>query len=373
MPLYQKKHTFVVATGLMAFPTFQSMIQKSTNLLLDIENILHLLSYDKLFILTDEHTKVLCLPLLEFNQHIREATLITVSANDSNKTLDSLAEVWKALSAKGATRHSLLINLGGGMVTDLGGFASATFKRGITYINVPTTLLGAVDAAVGGKTGINFGCLKNEIGAFYPAHSVLISTDFFHTLSKEAILSGYAEMLKHALIFSRKEWEKLIAFSFDPIDFKQLNELLFHSVNIKQQIVLQDPLEKNVRKALNLGHTIGHAFESFAMEQNRPIPHGYAVAWGLIAELYLSHRVCGFPRKELRATVRFIQQRYGAFLISCNDYDALYQLLTHDKKNKGDVINFSLLRNIGEVEIDQEVDKELIFEALDFYRDSVGL
>ena len=346
---------------------------KSTNILLDIQNALNSIPHDKLFILTDEHTDALCLPLLKSLQPIREATKITIPVEDSNKTLETLALVWKKLTENVATRHSLLINLGGGMVTDLGGFAAATFKRGITCINVPTTLLGTVDAAVGGKTGINFEGYKNEIGAFYPARIVLISTAFFHTLSHEALLSGYAEMLKHALISSEPEWKTLLAFPLETIDYEALNEMVFRSVKIKQDIVDQDPTEKNIRKALNLGHTVGHAFESFAIEQNRPIAHGYAVAWGMIVELYLSHKICGFPKEKLMTTVRFIQQNYGAFDISCSDYEALYEIAKHDKKNEGDRINFALLANIGEVKIDQIADKELIFEALDFYRDSVGL
>jgi 3-dehydroquinate synthase len=348
-------------------------IIKSNHIPTDIQNALTSISHDKLFILTDEHTNLLCLPLLESLQPIREATKITIPAEDTNKTIETLSVVWKKLTENGATRHSLLINLGGGMVTDLGGFAAATFKRGIAYINIPTTLLGTVDAAVGGKTGINFEGYKNEIGAFYPAHSVLISTDFFRTLNHEAILSGYAEMLKHALISSQSEWEKTIAFSLDTIDYEELNEMVFRSVKIKQEIVNQDPTEKNIRKALNFGHTIGHAFESFAVAHNKPIAHGYAVAWGMIAELYLSHKLCGFPKEIVAKTVRFIQQNYGAFAISCNDYEALYEITKHDKKNEGNTINFALLSNIGEIKIDQTADKELFFEALDFYRDSVGL
>ena len=184
------------------------------------------------------------------------------------------------------------------MITDLG-VAAATFKRGIKYINIPTTLLGAVDAAVGGKTGINFAGFKNEIGAFYPSEQVIISTEFFHTLSHEAILSGYAEMIKHALIHSATDLDKLLSFPLDNIDFNQLNELVFRSVGIKRGIVDQDPFEKNIRKALNLGHTTAHAFESFAIAQKRPIPHGHAVH-GYIVELpYLSESVI-FPKISFR-------------------------------------------------------------------------
>ena len=312
-------------------------------------------------------------PLLESVEQIQEAVTIVIPAGDTNKTLEHLGYVWKRLTLNGATRHSLLVNLGGGMVTDLGGFAAATFKRGITYINIPTTLLGAVDAAVGGKTGINFEGYKNEIGAFYPAVRVLISSDFFQTLDHPAILSGYAEMVKHALINSAADWEKLLSFTLSPIDYQQLNDLVFRSVGIKRAIVEKDPYEKNIRKALNLGHTTAHAFESYAIGRGTPVPHGYAVAWGMIVELWLSHRLCGFPKEKLQKTVRYIQQHYGAFDITCDDYETLFQIAMHDKKNVGGTINFTLLSEIGNVQIDQTADKNLIFDAFDFYRDSVGL
>ena len=354
------------------FNTMQQII-KSSQPVSDIEKTLRRIRHDKLFLLTDEHTHRHCLPLLAGIPLIGEATEIIIPADDIHKTLESLSKVWLQLTQNGATRHSLLVNLGGGMVTDLGGFAAATFKRGIKYVNIPTTLLGAVDAAVGGKTGINFGGYKNEIGSFYPSEYVIITTDFFHTLDGRAIRSGYAEMIKHALIHSAADWEKLLAFPLDEIDYSQLNELLFRSVGIKRAIVEKDPFEKDIRKALNLGHTTAHAFESFALESGNPIPHGYAVAWGMIVELYLSHRICGFPKEKLLKTTRNIQQHYGAFPLTCDHYETLYEITRHDKKNVGDQINFTLLSEIGNVQIDQTADKELFFEALDFYRDSVGL
>ena len=343
-------------------------------LLGDLGVILSEIKHDKLFVLTDQHTAKLCFPLLANVAAIKDAGQIVISANDTNKTLENLAHIWKHLTENGATRHSLLINLGGGMITDIGGFAAATFKRGIKYINIPTTLLGAVDAAVGGKTGINFEGFKNEIGAFYPAEYVLISSHFFSTLNREDILSGFAEMLKHALIHSEPEWEKLLLFDAGNVDYDWLTEAVFRSVSIKEQIVEKDPFEHNIRKALNLGHTIGHAFESFALESEKPVLLGYAVAWGLIAELYLSHRVCGFPKEKLQKTVRFIHQNYGALPIDCDDYEHLYEIMKHDKKNeRSSSINFTLLADIGDIKINQTADKELVFQALDFYRDSVGL
>ncbi|MEN6588420.1 MAG: 3-dehydroquinate synthase, partial [Proteiniphilum sp.] len=348
-------------------------IIKSSQLTADVAKTIGYIGYDKLFILTDTHTHIHCLPLLAEIPVIRDAKEIVIPADDTHKNIENLSSVWQMLTQHGATRQSLLVNLGGGMVSDLGGFAAATFKRGIKYINIPTTLLGAVDAAVGGKTGINFGGFKNEIGAFYPSEYVVISSDFFRTLDQRAILSGYAEMIKHALIHSAADWEKLLQFPLDDIDYSQLNELAFRSVGIKRGIVEKDPYEKNIRKALNLGHTTGHSFESFAIGSGEPVPHGYAVAWGMIVELYLSHRICHFPKEKLRKTVRFIQQHYGAFSITCDDYETLYEIARHDKKNVGDNINFTLLSETGNVQINQTADKELFFEALDFYRDSVGL
>ena len=348
-------------------------IIKSNNLPVDVEKTIRNIHHDKLFILTDTHTHEHCLPLLKGLPQLHDAKKLITPANDTNKTIGHLTSVWKQLTDNGATRHSLLVNLGGGMVTDMGGFAAATFKRGIKYINIPTTLLGAVDAAVGGKTGVNFEGYKNEIGAFYPSQFVIISTDFFHTLNQQALLSGYAEMLKHALIHSTADLEKLTQFSLEEIDYSRLNEMVYRSVGIKQRIVEKDPYEKDIRKALNLGHTTAHSFESFAIETGNPVPHGYAVAWGLIVELYLSHRLCNFPKEKLQKTVRFIKQQYGSFPITCDHYEKLYEIARHDNKNQGDTINFTLLSDIGNVRLDQTAGKELFFEALDFYRDSVGL
>lgn len=341
-------------------------IIKSSKTTDTLSEIFTAIEFDKLFILTDEHTDKLCYPLISGLPIIQEAKRVVVAADDSNKSLENLAYVWKFLTANGATRHSLLLNLGGGMITDLGGFAAATFKRGIAYINIPTTLLGAVDAAVGGKTGINFEGFKNEIGAFYPAKYVIISSEYLNTLSQKEILSGYAEMIKHALLDSENAWKKMLDFDPENMNYELLNDLMMDSVSIKQRIVEQDPFEKNMRKALNLGHTIGHAFESFALDNEKPVPHGYAVAWGIVSELYLSHKLCSFPKELLQRVSRFIHQNYGAFYVDKTDYETLYNFMIHDKKNVGKSINFTLLGGIGDIRIDQTVDKELIFEALDY-------
>ena len=329
--------------------------------------------HDKLFILTDEHTRRLCLPALLNLPEIKEAVSITIGAEDVHKTLETLASVWTALSNQGATRHSLLINLGGGMVTDLGGFAAATFKRGMAYINLPTTLLAMVDASVGGKTGINFNGLKNEIGAFAPASSVLIETDFLRTLDAANFFSGYAEMLKHGLISRTDHWAELLNFDTAHIDYRVLKQLVGQSVQVKEEIVAQDPYEKGIRKALNLGHTVGHAFESLALAENRPVLHGYAVAWGMVCELYLSHLRVGFPKDKMRQTIQFIKENYGIFHFDCKKYEQLYAYMTHDKKNTSGIINFTLLKEIGDICINQTADKETIFEMFDFYRECMGV
>ncbi len=324
--------------------------------------------HDLTFILADETTMRCCLPIVESLPCLQGAQLITIGATDTHKTLESVVHVWEELGKNGATRHTLLINIGGGMVTDLGGFAASTFKRGINYINIPTTLLSMVDASVGGKTGFNFRGLKNEIGVFRNANCVILDTEFLKTLDTENILSGYAEMLKHGLIANEPMWAELLNFDVEHPDLKQLNRMVADSVAVKQRIVTEDPTERGIRKALNLGHTAGHAFESLAL-QRKPVLHGYAVAWGLICELYLSAIKTGFPTDKMHQTVRFIQEHYGKMPITCDDYPTLLELMTHDKKNVAGVINFTLLGGIGDIRIDQTATKEEIYEALDFYRE----
>ena len=254
------------------------------------------------------------------------------------------------------------------MVTDLGGFAASTFKRGINYINIPTTLLSMVDASVGGKTGINFRGLKNEIGVFSNASTVILDTTFLKTLDAENISSGYAEMLKHGLISNEKMWAELMNFELAKPDLGRLQAMVADSVAVKQRIVTEDPLEQGIRKALNLGHTVGHAFESFALKHS-PILHGFAVAYGLISELYLSTVKTGFPSDKMHQTVSFIKEHYGKMAITCDDYPTLLELMTHDKKNVAGTINFTLLGGIGDIRINQTATKEDIYEALDFYRE----
>ena len=372
--------------------------------------------HDRVFVLTDDTTHECCLPKVAALLAQYDAVPITIAHGDQHKTLAALGDVWTALQQGGATRHSLLINLGGGMITDLSGFAAATFKRGINFINIPTTLLAMVDAAVGGKTGINFGGLKNEIGAFADARFVIINTCFLDTLDAENLCSGYAEMLKHALISDERMWAEHVNFDLSQPDLAELQRMVAESIAVKERIVAEDPHEHGIRKALNFGHTIGHALEEFALQQaggavvstapkneltsggavvstapnnqltsggavvstapnnqlapkNRPLLHGYAVAFGLIGELYMSARKAGFPTERLHQTARFIRENYAQTEFTCNDYPTLLNLMRHDKKNTSGVINFTLLHNIGDIRINQTATDEEICEALDFIRE----
>jgi 3-dehydroquinate synthase len=282
--------------------------------------------------------------------------------------LEYVEFVWTELQKRGATRHSLVVNIGGGMVTDLAGFAVSTFKRGLPFINIPTTLLAMVDASVGGKTGFNYGGLKNEIGVFRNAEVVIIDTIFLKTLDNENILSGYAEMLKHGLIDSSLLTE-LLNFDIETPDLAKLGRMVADSVAVKQHIVTEDPTEHGLRKALNLGHTVGHAFEALALERRKPVLHGYAVAWGLVCELYLSVVKTDYPVERMRQLVRFVLEHYGRMTITCDDYPRLIELMTHDKKNTAGQINFTLLGNAGDIRINQTATKAEIEEALDFYRE----
>lgn len=338
-----------------------------------LDEVLGSMSFNKVFFLTDTNTSHFVLPKFGEMLYQYNATEISIKAGDINKNVESLALVWKQLGEHGGTRHSIIINLGGGMVTDLGGFAASTFKRGIKFINIPTTLLSAVDAAVGGKTGINFNGLKNEVGVFNEANAVIISTIPFATLPIDEVKSGFAEMLKHGLLSNRNTFEKLLSYNFDNYPGDQLLNLLEESVNVKREIVRIDPHEKGLRRALNLGHTVGHAFESLAMERNAPIPHGYAVAWGMIVELVLSHMQLGFNSDTLHRYAQFIYENYGAFHITCDDYPALISPMRHDKKSHNGEMNFSLLSDIGKIKIDCEASEDDVKASLDIYRDLVHI
>lgn len=323
----------------------------------------------KVFLATEETVNELWISKFDDFFQSKGIQKVVIPAGESSKKIESVAKIWEFLSKNGGDRKSLLINIGGGMLTDLAGFAATTFKRGIDFLNVPTTLLSQVDASVGGKTGFNFNGLKNEIGTFKEPIAVIINTDFLKTIDAENFISGYAEMIKHGLIHSPEHLEELKTFDFKNIDYDLLQEIIRHSVNVKEYFVANDLTENNIRKALNFAHTVSHAFESLAMEQKRPILHGFGVACGIVAELYLSVKKCNLPERDFEELTKWILEVYGKFEIKESDFESLYELMTHDKKNESGRINFTLLPKIGEIAINQNCEKELIFEALQYYKD----
>jgi 3-dehydroquinate synthase len=331
------------------------------------------------FICCDTTTETTCLPHISAFECLREAKLVVVPAGDDHKNVDSLALLWGFLSREGATRRSVLINLGGGMVTDLGGFAAATFKRGMDVINLPTTILGAVDAAVGGKTGINFNGLKNEVGAFHQPKAVVFYTPFFETLDQANCLSGFAEMLKHGLLSDAAYLDSLFKLDLSQPAAPAFLDAVRRSVEIKFDITSQDPHEKGLRKALNLGHTMGHAIESLSHHIQQPVLHGYAIAWGMVCELFLAHCLLGFPAELLKRMNRFVKETYGTPPLTCADYPYLFDAMTHDKKNESKGLNFTLLSDIGDLHLNHVLhlekitDKALLETSLDYLQDTMGI
>ena len=325
------------------------------------------IGHDHVIILCDDNTFRHCLPLIPSLPC--PVSSISIPSGEKYKSVATLSNIWTQMSQIGASRHSLMICLGGGMVCDMGGMAAACFKRGIDCWYIPTTLLSMVDAALGGKTGINHNGLKNEIGLFRSPDKILVFTDFLLSLPHKEFLSGYAEMLKHALLSSEKSWAELLNYNLSERNNPRLAELIKDSQAVKYAIVESDPLECGPRKALNLGHTVGHALESILLEKHTPEPHGYCVAWGLVAALYLSVTEAGLPSNVLYPTARFVFENYGRPAIECKDYDQIYRLMTHDKKNRGTDICFTLLENIGKPKIDCVLEKNAIFAALDFIRE----
>ncbi|NPA36572.1 MAG: 3-dehydroquinate synthase [Chlorobi bacterium] len=347
----------------------EANIYISEDLKEDIGKLISTFPKDKIFVLTDEGSHKHCLPKIFPVAGISEDNVLVIPQGDKNKNIETLQKVWHFLSHSGADRKSLLINLGGGMPCDLGGFAASTFKRGIQFINVPTTLLAQVDASIGGKTGVNFEGFKNEIGVFNQASAVLIDTSFFDTLDTPNIVSGYAEMIKHALIYSKEAWDKLTDFDIYSFEKEELKSLVANSIMIKNHFVQNDPTEQFLRKALNFGHTFGHAFESFAMHEGKPVLHGYAVAYGMICELYLSHLRLGFKMADVIEISNMLKRIFGIMPITSDDYEELLRLMTHDKKNEDNRINFTLLEDIGEMQVNINASESEVIAAFEFYRD----
>ena len=322
--------------------------------------------YSKIFILTDENTHQYCLPSI-IGHLTFESEIIEIESGEEHKVIDTCVGVWEALSELGADRKSLIINLGGGVITDLGGFVACTFRRGIDYVNIPTSLLSMVDASVGGKTGVDLGLLKNQIGVISNPQQVFINTSFLSTLPKSQLRSGFAEMLKHGLIQDELYWDKLI--QLENLYQEDIDQLIFESVEIKKHIVEQDPSETGLRKVLNFGHTLGHAIESYSLsnQELKPLLHGEAIAIGMIMECYLSYKKKNFSLENTEQIKNFITTLYGKTPIPESSYNAIIELLKYDKKNEHGNINFVLLEAIGEPVIDCKIDNNSIIEAFKFY------
>lgn len=326
-------------------------------------------TYSTLFVLADSNTSQHCLP--RFLQQLATEIaieIIEIEPGEESKTIDTCIEVWHALTELGADRKSLVINVGGGMVTDLGGFAASAFKRGIDFINLPTSLLAMVDASVGGKTGVDLGSLKNQIGVIKNPEAVLIDLEMLDTLPQIQMRSGLAEMLKHGLIADKSYWNNFTDLGGLKVD--DLGQLIHRSVQIKNEIVAQDPHEKNVRKLLNFGHTLGHAIESYHLESEtkQTLLHGEAIAIGMVLEAYLSLQNNLIAETEYIEIKSVIQSIFPPVEFSFDDVSNIITLLAHDKKNEFGAVNFVLLKSIGNAIIGQSVENNLIYKAFEDYQ-----
>lgn len=321
----------------------------------------HCKPYSKRFVLVDENTKKHCLPFLK--KIITAPYLIQIKSGEKKKDITSCTKIWEELSKQNADRNSLLINLGGGVISDLGGFAASTFKRGIDCINIPTTLLAQVDASVGGKTGIDFNSFKNQIGTFSFPKAVFIYPSFLNTLDKRQLLSGYAEVIKHALIADKSYWKNISKLQ---ISSSSIEPLIYRSVEIKNKIVAADPFEKKERKKLNFGHTIGHAIESALLNSKNPLLHGEAIAIGMICESYLSRKINNFNSKDLNTITDFIINLYNLHPISL-PFSHMKKIMLQDKKNIASEINFTLLKSIGQSTVDNVCSLELVEESISYF------
>jgi 3-dehydroquinate synthase len=321
--------------------------------------------YSRFFILTDENTAKYCLPLIKGRfAGMDNFDIIEINSGEESKDIDFCIGIWKMLIDFGADRQSLLINLGGGVISDMGGFVASTFKRGIDFVHVPTTLLSQVDASVGGKTGIDIDRIKNIIGTFTQPKAVFIAYELLKTLPKRQILSGLAEMLKHGLIVDATYWDMLKNSDLS----MPSAELIYRSIEIKNKVVIADPTEKGLRKSLNFGHTVGHAVETNSLlRDDNPLTHGEAIAIGMICEAYLSHKKTGLSSDELAEIVKVIGGLYPTYDIRDDSHEALCSLMLKDKKNQNGKINCTLLTRIGECRLDNICTEEELCDSLGYY------
>lgn len=335
-----------------------------TSLLQEINN----LKADQLFVIADSHTLSYCYPLIKSQLSLTPRAVFEIPPGEASKSLEICESIWQALHRYKASRKSLIINIGGGVVTDIGGFCASVYKRGIPYVNIPTSLLGMVDASIGGKTGIDHQHLKNVIGSFYPPVAVWIDRSFLSTLPLRECVNGYAELIKHALIADVSLWEKINTHDISHLHKDLSQDLLLRAAQIKCQIVDKDPKESGVRKTLNFGHTIGHAIESLALQNNMDVLHGEAVAMGMEVEAWISHRVVGLPLESYRAIGHFLRSTFPYIKLDRELLPLAMDLMYHDKKNINQKVSFSLLPEIGNAHYDVWIeDEDIITEALWVY------
>lgn len=326
-------------------------------------------NYSSLFILADSHTNELCLPkFLSLLATEKTIEIIEIESGEAEKNINTCVEIWNILTELGADRKTLLINIGGGVITDIGGFVASTYKRGIDFVNIPTSLLSMVDASIGGKNGVDLGNLKNQIGVINVPKAVLIDTGFLSTLPQNEMRSGLAEMLKHGLIFDANYWAEFKDLS--QADFADFDALIHRSIEIKNEIVMQDPTENGIRKALNFGHTLGHAIESYFLENEnkKTLLHGEAIAAGMILEGFISWQKGLLTEAEYLEIKKIIKTVFEDIAFEENDLQPILDLLIHDKKNEYGKIQFALLDGIGKIKINQEADNELITKSFADYK-----
>jgi 3-dehydroquinate synthase len=335
----------------------------SSDIKQSLSEILAQLSFSRLVVLTDLNTKIHCLPIIQ-EIFPTNTVFISVAAGEIHKNLDTCSLIWNRMTEEALDRKALMLNLGGGVIGDMGGFCASIYKRGIRFINCPTTLLSQVDASVGGKLGIDFNGLKNHLGVFNEPETVVIAPEFLKTLPQAELRSGYAEIIKHGLIRDKAYFQKLQAKNWENQDWESL---IRHSVGIKKAVVEADPKENGLRKILNFGHTIGHAFESYFLDTNNHLLHGEAIALGMIAEGFLSFEKVGFSFQEFEQMSQFLLQVYGKVDFSLHELDPILDLCTQDKKNEGQTILFSLLESIGNCTFNIPVTREEIKHAIHHY------
>ena len=300
-------------------------------------------------------------------QLLQKVTVIEIPSGEENKNIETCKKLWTELSSKGADRNSILINLGGGVISDIGGFVASTFKRGIRYLNIPTTLLAMVDASIGGKVGVDLNNLKNQIGLFANPQVVFIIPEFLDTLPKRFILSGFAEIIKHAVIYDKSYWEELSNKCFDEIE--DWKDIIDWSVEVKNYYITEDPMDTGFRKVLNFGHTVGHAFETYSLYyDDDPLLHGEAVAIGMICESYISYKVTGLEKVQLEEIAAYITKCYEPYFLESDSIDMLLDFMKHDKKKLGNQMNLTLLTSIGTSLINQECSIDIIRESIQYYQ-----